>query len=234
MSEHDSTCAPEPSQQTCACGCGRPRRKVSEYSATCHARMYRHTERGRAVCKEACRKARLKKRKSDSPVAVRSTMERHGFSPRGAVHPLLSVRAGMLRRCGDSSNKQYKDYGGRGIYVCDEWLKSPGEFVRWGMANGWQVGLQIDRIDNDGPYAPWNCRFVTALVNSKNKRPKKIQYTSMMLLESLREEPQTLRQIAERGVGRPRVLESARALMLSLKRKGLVERGPGNKWRCVS
>ena len=76
----------------------------------------------------------------------------------------------MRARCERPKTRSYVHYGGRGIFVCEEWRQDAGAFVRWAMANGWAVGLQIDRIDNDGPYTPANCRFVPAKVNAANKR----------------------------------------------------------------
>lgn len=77
----------------------------------------------------------------------------------------------MKRRCENPDDKGYKNYGGRGIYVCDEW-QSFDNFADWMYANGTRRGRdqQIDRIDNDGPYSPENCQLVSALVNSRNRR----------------------------------------------------------------
>lgn len=61
----------------------------------------------------------------------------------------------------------------RGIIICKEWLESPAIFVNWGLNNGWEKGLQIDREINDGNYEPSNCRFVTRTVNLANRRPYK-------------------------------------------------------------
>lgn len=82
----------------------------------------------------------------------------------GQVHHL------MLLRCTNPKNSSYKNYGGRGIYICDDWL-DVANFVKWSLDNGSAKGLHIDRIDNNGPYAPWNCRYVTPAVNMTNKRP---------------------------------------------------------------
>lgn len=80
-----------------------------------------------------------------------------------------NVYLSMVRRCHDERDKSWGRYGGRGIVVCDAWRGDPRAFVDWAITHGWQVGLQLDRRDNDGPYAPENCRFVTPAVNMANR-----------------------------------------------------------------
>lgn len=87
---------------------------------------------------------------------------------------LANVHKLMIARCTHSHHQAYKDYGGRGIYVCDEWMSLP-TFVRWGLANGSAAGLHLDRIDNDGPYSPDNCRFVTFQANMNNRRTSRYE-----------------------------------------------------------
>lgn len=82
---------------------------------------------------------------------------------------LHSVWRNMNMRCLDPSNKQYADYGGRGITIADEW-RDFNTFCAWALSHGSSSDLQLDRKDNDGPYAPWNCQFVTPIVNARNKR----------------------------------------------------------------
>ncbi|GAK09592.1 hypothetical protein [Geomicrobium sp. JCM 19038] len=77
---------------------------------------------------------------------------------------------GMKTRCYNSKTSQYKDYGGRGIIICDEWLNDFKSFYRWAIDNGYKENLQIDRIDNDGNYEPSNCRWVTLKQNSNKRR----------------------------------------------------------------
>lgn len=76
----------------------------------------------------------------------------------------------MLHRCNNQDDKRFKNYGGRGITVCDEWKNSFDNFLKWSMENGYEEHLQIDRIDNDGNYEPDNCRWVTRKENCRNRR----------------------------------------------------------------
>jgi hypothetical protein len=85
-------------------------------------------------------------------------------------HPLYSVYQDMKRRCYDKKNGSYKNYGGRGIFVCDEWLNDVNAFVKWGMDNGYEKGLELDRKGNDSNYEPSNCRFITRDIGNRNTR----------------------------------------------------------------
>lgn len=100
--------------------------------------------------------------------AARQTKNRttHGMSK----HPMYTTWTMMVRRCGAPNATGYKDYGGRGIFVCDEWKDHPGAFIEWGVRNGWSPGLTVDRRDPNGPYAPWNCRITTTLGQRENVR----------------------------------------------------------------
>lgn len=90
---------------------------------------------------------------------------RHGYSK----HSLYNVWTSVKHRCYSFKSEFYKDYGGRGISVCDEWM-NPKIFIEWCLENGWKKGLEIDRRDNDGNYCPENCRFVTHKENVHNRR----------------------------------------------------------------
>jgi hypothetical protein len=76
----------------------------------------------------------------------------------------------IKNRCLNPNIKEYKNYGGRGISMCAEWLDDFHSFKRFAIDNGWTQGLQTDRINNDGNYEPCNIRFVTPQVNNMNKR----------------------------------------------------------------
>lgn len=95
--------------------------------------------------------------------------EFHGL----ANTPLYYVWCAMRQRCFSRTHVGYENYGGRGITVCDEWINSYVPFHEWAMANGYEAGLTIDRIDVDGNYEPSNCRWVTMKVQASNKRNNK-------------------------------------------------------------
>lgn len=88
-------------------------------------------------------------------------------------HPLYATWNGMNRRCYNKNTKHFEHYGGRGIYVCDEWRDDPTEFIRWAESEaGWfeGCGLTIDRINVHGDYEPENCRFVNQSIQGLNRR----------------------------------------------------------------
>ena len=75
----------------------------------------------------------------------------------------------MKQRCQNPKCQAYHNYGARGIMVCDE-LQSFEPFCEWALKNGYQKGLDMDRIDNDGNYCPENCRWTDRRTNTLNRR----------------------------------------------------------------
>lgn len=95
---------------------------------------------------------------------------KHGDSK----HPLMNVWNNILQRCNNSNYILYQYYGARGIEVCAEWTNSFVSFRDWAIKNGYQKGLVIDRIDNDGNYEPGNCHWITHKLNMRNRKDNKL------------------------------------------------------------
>ena len=74
----------------------------------------------------------------------------------------------MKQRCDNPKDKMYKHYGARGITYCNEWEKFENFYKD--MKNGWEKGLYLDRIDNNGNYHKENCRWVNAKISANNTR----------------------------------------------------------------
>lgn len=89
--------------------------------------------------------------------------------------PLYPTWSSMKQRCFNKNNISYKNYGGRGITVCPDWLGPEGfdRFEKWAYENGYapETGVSLDRIDANGNYEPSNCRWANLFVQAVNKRP---------------------------------------------------------------
>lgn len=83
---------------------------------------------------------------------------------------LWNIWMSMKNRCYCESNQEYKNYGGRGITVCEEWKSNYESFKTWAMSHGYSDNLTIDRIDTDKGYFPDNCRWATYQMQENNRR----------------------------------------------------------------
>jgi hypothetical protein len=81
---------------------------------------------------------------------------------------VYAVWSSMKARCQNARHRAYKNYGGRGISVCERWQKFENFYADMGEPTG-----VLDRIDNDGDYTPTNCRWTTWSVSNTNKRHRK-------------------------------------------------------------
>ncbi len=91
--------------------------------------------------------------------------------------PLYITWINMRVRCSKEDGRDYKDWGGRGITVCDEWLdleKGFALFEEWATKNGWREGLTLDRVDNDGNYTSENCQWATRKQQARNRRSNRM------------------------------------------------------------
>lgn len=90
---------------------------------------------------------------------------------------LYNIWRGIKKRCYIPNDTSYKNYGAKGIKVCDEWLNSYEKFRDWAMSNGYEDNLTIDRIDSEGDYTPENCRWANWKQQGRNRsNNKRIMY----------------------------------------------------------
>ena len=92
---------------------------------------------------------------------------------------LYSIYKAMIGRCTDPNEKRYKNYGGRGVKVCDEWLNGYDNFAEWAYSSGYDDSAKhgactLDRIDTNGDYCPSNCRWVSNLRQQNNRTTNRL------------------------------------------------------------
>ncbi len=91
---------------------------------------------------------------------------------------LYGVWKSMKERCGNPNDKQFMNYGGRGISVCEEWKSDFSNFAKWAAETGYDSEASfgkctLDRINNDDDYKPKNCRWVDLKTQANNRGRRK-------------------------------------------------------------
>lgn len=153
-----------------------------------------------ALCKCECGTEREVKIKSlTRPSNRRSSscgcLTKEVMKQRMTKHDMINTRMyniwkAMKQRCNNKSNRSYKNYGGRGITICDEW---ESDFINFynDMKKGYADNLSIDRIDNNNGYSKYNCRWSTQSEQMNNTRRNRLllfngkKFTASRLSEKL-------------------------------------------------
>ena len=94
----------------------------------------------------------------------------HGDAGSRLYHRWFKIK----ERCHKKTSPNYKDYGGRGIHMCEEWKSSYPAFKKWAYSNGYEENtlLTVERVDNDKGYSPDNCVFASRYAQAHNRRDK--------------------------------------------------------------
>lgn len=115
---------------------------------------------------------------------LRARSTKHGECV-GRHSRLYRIYRNMLSRCSNPKSAEYKNYGGRGVSVCDEWVNNPESFFAWAKSSGYSDDLTLDRIDVSKDYSPDNCRFVDMTAQANNTtRNHRITYNGETLTMS--------------------------------------------------
>lgn len=116
----------------------------------------------------------LKNGNTKSCGCYRMELLKHNFVIHNKTNTrLFRIWDGMKTRCYNHKSNRYKNYGGRGIKICDEWLNDFMSFYNWAVSNGYNDNLSIDRVNNNGNYEPSNCRWATAKEQANNRTNNK-------------------------------------------------------------
>ena len=164
------------------------------------------------LCRCACGKeiiASARNLRSGNTGSCGCSANRHGTAHPNSTHgmaglhiaPEYRVWTNMKTRCFNQGNRQFANYGARGITVCDRWRDSFESFLA--DMGRCPPGLTLDRINNDGNYEPGNCRWATRQQQARNRRSTRLTMAAMSEVSSLLDSGVGSRKIARRfGVTR--------------------------------
>ena len=105
----------------------------------------------------------------------------------GSNTRLYAIWNKIKDRCYKQKSKDYKNYGARGIIVCNEWLNSFESFRDWALQNNYKENLTIERKNVNGSYEPDNCTWITIQEQQQNKRPPISKFINKRLSKSIKE-----------------------------------------------
>ena len=114
---------------------------------------------------------------------TRPIIPRHGHASRDNVSREYTSYRNMLSRCYNKRNPFYKNYGGRGISVCEAWRHSFLAF--YADMGACPEGLTIDRKDNDGDYTPNNCHWASRTEQARNQRSCRMNIIAVRVIRLL-------------------------------------------------
>lgn len=148
---------------------------------------------------------------------------------------LFHVWSSMKQRCSNPNRAEYRNYGARGISVCEEWSNDYTAFRDWALSTGYDENAPrgkctLDRIDVNGNYEPDNCRWVDAIAQAENRRPYKQKPTRIHPVIRIEESGHETRYESIADAARALGDERKRSLIGSCCR-GLRPTAYGYKWR---
>lgn len=151
--------------------------KRHQFLCLCDCGNYAKVDRNKLVCNatKSCGclvKEERQTRTTRVPEIVYQNVDKRFWYMSYYEHnfPMGKRYKNMMNRCFKESSSDYKNYGGRGITVCDEWANDFFKFKEWAEQNGFREDLTLDRIDVNGNYEPSNCRWATHKEQCRNKR----------------------------------------------------------------